>query len=171
MSKKFFAAGILLAGAFMLAGCAEKSSAEKTKTALSAQDAVSSNKAAGEAFMQQIASQEGVGRTASGLCYRVVENGSGDVPAAHDKVIVHYRGTLIDGTVFDSSYDRGTPAVFGVDQVIPGWTEALCMMPVDSKWILYIPQQLAYGSQRVGNVIQPYSALVFEVELLGIVKE
>lgn len=171
MKKITTCALLLTAAAFLLASCVNNASDQQKKPVSVTQDEVTANKAAGEAFMAQIATQEGVGRTASGLCYRVVENGSGEVPTAHDKVIVHYRGTLIDGTVFDSSYDRGTPAVFGVSDVIPGWTEALCMMPVDSKWILYIPQQLAYGSQRVGKDILPYSAMIFEVELLGIVKD
>ena len=168
MNKFVIVAGALMAGVLLLAGCIGMND---KKPVSSAANAVSANKAAGEAFMAQIASEEGVGRTASGLCYRVIEEGKGEVPTLDDKVIVHYRGTLIDGTVFDSSYDRGTPTVFGVGDVIPGWTEALCMMPVDSKWMLYIPQQLAYGSQRVGNIILPYSAMIFEVELLGIVKE
>lgn len=129
------------------------------------------NKQAGEAFMDSIAKEEGVGKTASGLCYKVLTMGEGEVPSRDDRVIVHYRGTLIDGTVFDSSYDRGTPAVFGVTDVIPGWTEALTMMPVDSKWILYLPWQLAYGDRRVSSQILPYSAMIFEVELLGIVKD
>ncbi|NCU33472.1 MAG: FKBP-type peptidyl-prolyl cis-trans isomerase, partial [Candidatus Moranbacteria bacterium] len=107
--------------------------------------------------------------TASGLQYEILTAGNGAKPTASDRVKVHYHGTLIDGTVFDSSVDRGEPAVFGVNQVIKGWTEALKLMPVGSKYKLYIPQELAYGSQSMGN-IKPFSALIFDVELMGIEK-
>ena len=96
--------------------------------------------------------------------------GNGDIPTASDTVKVHYTGTLIDGTVFDSSVQRGEPAVFGVTQVIPGWVEALQMMNAGSKWRLYIPSDLAYGQNGAGNVIGPNATLIFEVELLEIVK-
>lgn len=128
-----------------------------------------SNKAEGVAFLDSIAKTEGVVKTESGLCYKVVTEGKGDVPASTDRVKVHYRGTLIDGTEFDSSYKRNEPTTFGANQVISGWTEALTMMPVGSKWILYIPQELAYGSRDMGQ-IKPFSTLIFEVELLEIVK-
>ncbi len=127
------------------------------------------NRAAGEAFLAENAKREGVVTTESGLQYEIIKAGKGEKPAATDKVTVHYRGTLLDGTEFDSSYERGKPAQFGVNQVIKGWTEALQLMPVGSKWKLYIPQELAYGSQNTGR-IQPFSALIFEVELLGIEK-
>lgn len=127
------------------------------------------NKAEGVAFLDSIAKTEGVVKTESGLCYKVVTEGKGDVPASTDRVKVHYRGTLIDGTEFDSSYKRNEPTTFGANQVISGWTEALTMMPVGSKWILYIPQELAYGSRDMGQ-IKPFSTLIFEVELLEIVK-
>ena len=127
------------------------------------------NKAAGEVFLKENATKAGVVTTASGLQYEVIKKGTGALPNDTSRVKVHYHGTLIDGTVFDSSVDRGEPAVFGVNQVIKGWTEALKLMPVGSKYKLYIPQELAYGSQSMGN-IKPFSALIFEVELIGIEK-
>lgn len=127
------------------------------------------NKAAGEVFLKENAKKAGVVTTASGLQYEVIKKGTGALPTDSSRVKVHYHGTLIDGTVFDSSVDRGEPAVFGVNQVIKGWTEALKLMPVGSKYKLYIPQELAYGSQSMGN-IKPFSALIFEVELIGIEK-
>ena len=127
------------------------------------------NKAQGEAFLDSIAKTEGVVKTESGLCYKVITEGKGAIPTNTDKVKVHYRGTLIDGTEFDSSYSRNEPTTFGANQVIAGWTEALTLMPVGSKWMLYIPQNLAYGSRDMGQ-IKPFSTLVFEVELLEIVK-
>ena len=127
------------------------------------------NKAQGVAFLDSIAGTEGVVKTESGLCYKVITAGKGAVPTNSDKVKVHYRGTLIDGTEFDSSYSRNEPTTFRANQVIAGWTEALTMMPVGSKWMLYIPQELAYGSRDMGT-IKPFSTLVFEVELLEIEK-
>ncbi|MBR1996526.1 MAG: FKBP-type peptidyl-prolyl cis-trans isomerase, partial [Paludibacteraceae bacterium] len=107
--------------------------------------------------------------TESGLQYEVLKMGKGKKPAATDRVKVHYHGTLIDGTVFDSSVDRGEPIVFGLNQVIKGWTEGVQLMPVGSKFRFYIPQELGYGAQNAGS-IPPYSTLIFEVELLGIEK-
>ena len=127
------------------------------------------NKAQGVAFLDSIAQTEGVVKTESGLCYKVITKGKGAIPTKTDKVKVHYRGTLIDGTEFDSSYSRNEPTTFRANQVIAGWTEALTMMPVGSKWMLYIPQELAYGSRDMGT-IKPFSTLVFEVELLEIEK-
>ena len=127
------------------------------------------NKAQGVAFLDSIAQTEGVVKTESGLCYKVITKGKGAVPTNTDKVKVHYRGTLIDGTEFDSSYSRNEPTTFRANQVIAGWTEALTMMPVGSKWMLYIPQEIAYGDRDLGT-IKPFSALVFEVELLEIEK-
>lgn len=127
------------------------------------------NKAQGVAFLDSIAGTEGVVKTESGLCYKVITEGKGAIPTNTDKVKVHYRGTLIDGTEFDSSYNRNEPTTFRANQVIAGWTEALTMMPVGSKWMLYIPQELAYGSRDMGT-IKPFSTLVFEVELLEIEK-
>lgn len=126
-------------------------------------------KTEGEQFLAENAKKEGVSTTASGLQYEVLENGSGEKPTSTDTVKVHYHGTLIDGTVFDSSITRGIPATFGVHQVIKGWTEALQLMPVGSKYRLYIPQELAYGAQpHPGGAIKPFMALIFDVELLAI---
>lgn len=125
------------------------------------------NKAAGEKFLAENKGKEGVQTTPSGLQYKVIKKGNGPVPADTSRVQVNYKGTLIDGTEFDSSYKRNKPATFRANQVIKGWTEALTMMPVGSKWELYIPYDLAYGSRQSGQ-IKPFSALVFEVELLGI---
>lgn len=127
------------------------------------------NKAAGEEFLAKNKAVEEVTVTASGLQYEIIKEGNGPRPTFTDKVRVHYTGTLIDGTVFDSSVERGEPAEFGVGQVIKGWTEALQLMPVGSKWKLYIPYDLAYGTRDNGQ-IKPYSMLIFEVELLDIVK-
>ena len=128
------------------------------------------NKAAGEKFLADNKTKEGVVTTASGLQYKVITKGTGEIPADTCKVKVNYKGTLIDGTEFDSSYKRKEPATFRANQVIKGWTEALTLMPVGSKWELYIPYDLAYGTRETGGQIKPYSALVFEVELLGIEK-
>lgn len=127
------------------------------------------NKEAGEKFLKENKSKEGVVTTESGLQYKVIKKGKGKVPTKTSKVKVNYKGTLIDGTEFDSSYARKEPATFYANQVIKGWTEALTMMPVGSKWELYIPQELAYGSRQQAK-IKPFSTLVFEVELLGIEK-
>ena len=124
----------------------------------------------GEKFLAENAKLANVVTLESGLQYEVITEAIGQKPVASDKVKVHYHGTLIDGTVFDSSVRRGEPATFGVTQVIQGWVEALQLMPVGSKWKLYIPYQLAYGEQGAGQMIAPYSALIFEVELLEIVK-
>jgi FKBP-type peptidyl-prolyl cis-trans isomerase FklB len=123
----------------------------------------------GEAFLVANKEREGVKVTDSGLQYEVIKMGKGKKPAATDRVKVHYHGTLIDGTVFDSSVERGEPIVFGLNQVIPGWTEGVQLMPVGSKFKFYIPQELGYGAQSAGT-IPPYSTLIFEVELLGIEK-
>ena len=129
------------------------------------------NKKAGEEFLAKNKANAEVTTTASGLQYTVITEGKGPKPTYNDQVKVHYTGTLLDGTVFDSSVERGEPATFGVGQVIPGWTEALQLMPVGSKWKLFIPQELAYGTRvRPGGPIKPYSMLIFEVELLEIVK-
>ena len=128
------------------------------------------NKKAGEEFLNINKGKAGVVTLPSGLLYQVLKQGEGAKPAASDKVKCHYHGTLINGTVFDSSVQRGEPAVFGVSQVIPGWVEALQLMPVGSKWRLFIPSDLAYGEHGAGDAIEPNSALVFDVELLDIVK-
>ncbi|WP_018275238.1 FKBP-type peptidyl-prolyl cis-trans isomerase [Teredinibacter turnerae] len=124
--------------------------------------------AEGEAFLAENAKKEGIVVTESGLQYEILSAGDGEKPALTSKVKTHYHGTLIDGTVFDSSVNRGQPAEFPVNGVIAGWTEALQMMPVGSKWRLYVPYQLAYGERGAGGAIGPYAALVFEVELLEI---
>ena len=128
------------------------------------------NKVVGEEFLAENAKKEGIKTTESGLQYEVLTQGDGAKPAATDKVKVNYHGTLIDGTVFDSSVDRGEPAEFGVNQVIPGWTEALQLMSVGSKYKLYIPYTIAYGERGAGKSIKPFSTLIFEVELLDIIK-
>jgi FKBP-type peptidyl-prolyl cis-trans isomerase FklB len=124
----------------------------------------------GEKFLADNKKRSGVTTTESGLQYEVIKTGDGPKPAATDKVKTHYHGTLTNGTVFDSSVDRGEPVEFPVNGVIKGWTEALQLMPVGSKWKLFIPYQLAYGERAAGPQIPAYSALVFEVELLEIVK-
>lgn len=123
--------------------------------------------AEGDKFMAENKTKAGVVTLPSGLQYKVIKEGNGAKPTATDRVTVHYKGTLMDGTTFDSSIDRGEPATFGVGQVIKGWTEALELMPVGSKWMLYIPYDLAYGSRDQG-VIKPFSNLIFEVELIDI---
>ena len=125
-------------------------------------------KAAGEAFLAENAKREGVKVTESGLQYEILEATIGQKPKATDKVRVHYEGTLIDGTVFDSSYKRGESITFGLNQVIKGWTEGLQLMSIGSKYKLYLPYQLAYGERGAGANIPPYAALIFTVELLGI---
>ena len=122
----------------------------------------------GKDFLMQNADREGVITLESGLQYEILKEGTGQIPKASDKVKVHYHGTLLNGDVFDSSVQRGTPASFGVTQVIKGWVEALQIMPVGSKWKLFIPSDLAYGSRGAGAKIGPYSTLIFEVELLDI---
>jgi FKBP-type peptidyl-prolyl cis-trans isomerase FklB len=122
----------------------------------------------GKAFLEQNAKRSEVITLESGLQYEILVSGNGSVPKATDTVEVHYHGTLVDGTVFDSSVRRGEPASFGVTQVIAGWVEALQLMPVGSKWRLVIPSDLAYGSQGAGQAIAPFSTLIFEVELLSI---
>lgn len=127
------------------------------------------NKAAGEKFLAENETKEGVKTTASGLQYKVITEGKGEIPTDSSKVKVNYKGTLIDGTEFDSSYKRNEPAVFKANEVIKGWTEALTMMPVGSKWEIYVPQELGYGSRESGQ-IKPFSTLIFEIELLNIEK-
>ncbi len=127
------------------------------------------NRTDGEAFLAANAKKDSVKTTESGLQYKVLVAGTGETPKATDKVKVNYEGTLIDGTVFDSSYKRNQPATFACNQVIKGWTEALTMMPVGSKWVIYVPQNLGYGEREAGK-IPPFSTLIFTVELLEIVK-
>ena len=126
------------------------------------------NKLTGEKFLAENKQREEVKVTDSGLQYEILEKGNGPIPGPEDKVKVHYHGTLINGEVFDSSVDRGEPISFPVNGVIQGWQEALQMMPVGSKWKLYIPYDIAYGSRGAGSSIKPYSTLIFEVTLLDI---
>lgn len=123
-----------------------------------------------EAFMAKVAKKEGVSQLANGVYYEVITEGTGEVPADTSRVKVNYEGRLINDTIFDSSYKRNEPTTFRCNQVIPGWTEALTHMPVGSKWKVYIPQDQAYGSREAGGQIKPYSALVFDIELLSIEK-
>ena len=122
------------------------------------------------AFLAENQAKEGVVALPSGLQYKVITPGTGDSPLPTDQVRVHYHGTFIDGKVFDSSIERNEPIVFGVSEVIPGWTEALLLMQPGARWMLYIPPALAYGEQGAGGVIGPNQALIFEVELIEIVK-
>jgi FKBP-type peptidyl-prolyl cis-trans isomerase FklB len=123
----------------------------------------------GNDFLEANGKREGVITLESGMQYEIITEGKGAIPKSTDRVKVHYHGTLIDGNVFDSSVARGEPAIFGVTQVISGWVEALQLMPVGSKWKLYIPSDLAYGAQGAGQQIGPHTTLIFEVELLEIV--
>jgi FKBP-type peptidyl-prolyl cis-trans isomerase len=132
------------------------------------QTAAEENKKTGEAFLAENKKKDGVVALPSGLQYKILKAGKGKKPTDGDKVECHYRGTLIDGTEFDSSYRRGEPATFPVNGVIAGWTEALKLMPVGSKWQLFVPSQLAYKEHGAGADIGPNATLIFEVELLGI---
>jgi FKBP-type peptidyl-prolyl cis-trans isomerase FklB len=126
------------------------------------------NKAAGEAFLKANKEKEGVIELPSGLQYKIIQQGKGKTPTANDTVVVNYRGTLTNGTEFDSSYKRNEPVTFKVDKVIPGWQEALQLMPVGSKWEVAIPSKLAYGKQGAGRFIGPDETLIFDIELLNI---
>ncbi|AKD04568.1 FKBP-type peptidyl-prolyl cis-trans isomerase [Pontibacter korlensis] len=128
----------------------------------------SANKEAGEQFLADNKGKEGVQTLPSGLQYMVLKEGTGKSPSASDTVTTHYHGTLIDGTTFDSSYERGQPATFPVNGVIAGWTEALQKMKEGAKWRLFVPAELAYGAQGAGDVIGPHSTLIFDVELLQV---
>ncbi len=165
----------LLLGMAVLAGCSNKqdtttgtNSSASTSTTPAA--AASDPKTAGEAFLAANGKEPGVITTASGLQYKIIKSGTGESPKATDSVKVNYEGRLIDGTIFDSSIQRGEPATFPVNRVIPGWTEALQLMKVGDKWQLFIPANLAYGEQSPTPTIPPNSPLIFEVELLDIAK-
>ena len=151
----------------------QKAFAERmqAKQAARMQELATTNKTEGEAFLAKNKSAAGVKTTASGLQYQVVTEGTGPKPAATDTVKVHYTGTLLDGTKFDSSVDRGQPAQFALNAVIPGWTEGLQLMPVGSKYIMWIPAELGYGDRGTPGPIGPNATLKFEVELLEIVKQ
>jgi FKBP-type peptidyl-prolyl cis-trans isomerase FklB len=138
------------------------------KQAEGVKEAAEKNKKAGEAFLAENKKKEGIVTLPDGLQYKVLKEGAGKTPKATDKVKVNYRGTLIDGKEFDSSYKRGEPATFQVNAVIPGWTESLQLMKVGSKWEVFIPSGLAYGARGAGQMIGPDSTLIFEIELLSI---
>jgi FKBP-type peptidyl-prolyl cis-trans isomerase FklB len=140
----------------------------KVKQEKMRQELAEKNKKDGEAFLAENKKKEGVITTASGLQYKVLKAGTGKQPKADDTVTVHYRGTLVDGTEFDSSISRGSPATFPVDGVIKGWTEALQLMTVGAKWQIVLPPDIAYGPSPAGPKIGPNSTLIFEVELLSI---
>ena len=194
MKNISYALGMTMAGNFLKSGIkdldvdafakAMKSVYKKEATELSADEAReiidayfnkmqaeadSVNKQAGADYLEKNKKREGVHTTASGLQYEILQEGKGDKPKATDTVRCHYEGRLLDGRVFDSSYQRNKPADFPVNQVIPGWVEALQLMPVGSKWKLFIPSNLAYGAQGAGQQIGPHTTLVFEVELIDIV--
>ena len=131
-------------------------------------DAVAANQKAGDAYLAKNKKKEGVIESPTGLQYKILKQGSGEKPAAGNSVTVHYKGTLIDGTVFDSSYDRGQPATLSLGQVIKGWQEALPMMTTGSKWQIYVPPKLAYGDRAASELIGPASTLVFDIELISV---
>ena len=149
----------------------EKMKEQQEAAAKKAETDFADAKAAGEKFLEENKTKEGVITTDSGLQYIVMNEGSGEKPVAASKVKVHYHGTLVDGTIFDSSVDRGTPSEFFANQVIKGWTEGLQLMSVGSKYKFFVPQELGYGATpRAGGKIKPFDVLVFEVELLEIVQ-
>lgn len=145
-----------------------KRAEEMKKKAEANKEVADKNKAEGTAFLTENAKKDGIVTLPSGLQYKIAKEGAGKTPQKSDTVEVHYRGTLINGTEFDSSHKRGKPVTFGVDKVIKGWTEALQLMKEGSQWTLYIPSDLAYGDRGAGNMIGPNQALVFDVELLSV---
>ncbi len=171
--KKFFAIAM---AALMMAGMA--SCGSNTSSNENAQEAtpdygqqIKDNKTLGREFMEQNAKNDSVVQTTSGLQYMVLKEGTGAKPAAEDTVTVHYTGKLLDGTVFDSSVESGEPSTFPLNAVIPGWTEGLQLMSEGSKYRLFIPSELAYGSQGAGDKILPNSTLIFDVELIKVIKK
>ena len=141
---------------------------QETKQQAAAAEAGKVAKAAGEAFLAENGKKDGVVTLPSGLQYQVLKEGNGKKPSATDQVVCHYEGTLIDGTVFDSSYQRNQPATFGLNQVIPGWTEGVQLMQEGAKYRFFIPYNLAYGERGAGAQIPPFAALVFDVELIEV---
>lgn len=141
---------------------------QEAKQQAAAAEAGKAAKAAGEAFLAENGKKEGVVTLPSGLQYQVLKEGNGKKPSATDQVVCHYEGTLIDGTVFDSSYQRNQPATFGLNQVIPGWTEGVQLMQEGAKYRFFIPYKLAYGERGAGAQIPPFAALVFDVELIEV---
>ena len=178
VDAKALAAGIAdaLAGKAQLSDAEQRQVLTELRTQLMGKaearqkEAGGKNQIEGEKFLAENKKKEGVKTTASGLQYKVLKSGNGKTPKATDTVKVHYQGTLIDGTVFDSSIERGEPATFPVNGVIPGWTEVLQLMKEGDKWQVFIPSQLAYGAQGAGPKIGPNSTLIFDVELLSIEK-
>ncbi len=167
-------------GAFLLTSCAQEEKEETTEKNThtvventqefpEVVDPAVQNLEEGQKFLEENAQREGVVVLESGLQYEVIEEGTGDIPTASDRVLTHYHGTHIDGRVFDSSVERGEPIDFGVQEVIRGWTEALQLMKTGAKWKLYIPSDLAYGAYG-GGPIGPNEVLVFDIELISIVK-
>ncbi|WP_298368588.1 FKBP-type peptidyl-prolyl cis-trans isomerase [uncultured Lutibacter sp.] len=149
----------------------EEMAKQQEAAAKKAEEEFGEVKKEGEKFLEENKTKEGVVTTESGLQYIILKNGEGEKPTPSSRVKVHYHGTLIDGTVFDSSVDKGQPASFGVGQVIKGWTEGLQLMPVGSKFKFFIPQELAYGATpRPGGAIKPFMPLIFEVELIEVLK-
>ena len=142
----------------------------KYKESVAAEEtmAIAKNKKAGEAFLAENKKKEGVVVTTSGLQYKILKQGSGAKPAAGSSVTVHYKGTLVDGTVFDSSFDRGQPASLSLGQVIKGWQEAVPMMTTGSTWQIYVPSELAYGDRAASELIGPSSTLIFDIELISV---
>jgi FKBP-type peptidyl-prolyl cis-trans isomerase len=155
-----------MALAFLTLGCSHQS--QVTNTTPMSQSNPSDNLAKGQAFLKQNSTQPGVKTTPSGLQYKVITEGTGKSPAATDTVLVHYRGTTIDGVEFDSSYKRNEPISFPLNGVIPGWTEGVQLMKEGGKIQLFIPSNLAYGSRGAGGVIAPDSTLIFDIELLKV---
>jgi FKBP-type peptidyl-prolyl cis-trans isomerase FklB len=173
MKLKSFSILTLMLALGLFAGCSQKETAPDAPMTSDAKPGATTAGAAtdaGEAFLAANAKKDGVTTTASGLQYKVLKSGTGASPKASDQVKVHYTGTTIDGNVFDSSVQRGQPAVFPVNAVIPGWVEALQLMKVGDKWQLFIPARLAYGAQSPSPAIPANSVLIFEVELLDIEK-
>jgi FKBP-type peptidyl-prolyl cis-trans isomerase FklB len=178
VDAKALAAGIIdaLAGKAQLSDTEQRQVLTELRTQLMGKaeakqkEAGDKNQKDGEKFLAENKKKEGVKTTASGLQYKVIKSGAGKTPKATDTVKVHYQGTLIDGTVFDSSVERGEPATFPVNGVIPGWTEVLQLMKEGDKWQVFIPSQLAYGAQGAGAKIGPNSTLIFDVELLSVEK-
>lgn len=142
----------------------------QAKKAQEMAEVMNKKQAEAKAYMEENGKKEGVVTTDSGLQYEIIKEGDGATPTADDKVIAHYRGTLLDGTVFDSSYDRGEPATFPVNGVIQGWQEALKMMKEGAKWRIVVPANLAYGPRGAGQLIGPNETLIFDIELIAITK-
>jgi FKBP-type peptidyl-prolyl cis-trans isomerase FklB len=158
----------LLTEAEVRAAVSELQAGLKLGVAQARKAGAENNKKAGDAFLTENQKKEGVVTLPSGLQYRILKAGDGKKPTIDDTVVCHYRGTLVDGTEFDSSYKRNQPATFPIKGVIKGWTEALQLMPVGSKWQLFIPSDLAYGERGAGTAIEPNATLIFEVEILSI---